>query len=296
MPETRQQEFVGKIKKCPNCGQPFQSFKIKCPSCGFEFSGIEAVKSVKDFFYVYQRENNKWQRLELIKNFPVPNSKEDILEFAILASQQTKSLANSQNSKLNLQNYMMSTLNEQGGILGAYKNVFTGNQNQNKVSQEDFYIAWKNKLEQIQLKAKLAFGEDKEDFEQLSKIVSEAFEEVNNLQKKQKATKKKIITMTVISFIFLIVFALVPLVFLKKTGQLDFNPRETENTRLENLMTEIQSEIEAGEYDSAELKLMDLRWKEGASDNKYYQSEREIWNSKRELLQKQIDSKLRGGK
>lgn len=296
MPETRQQEFVGKIKKCPNCGQVIQSFKIKCPSCGFEFSGIEAVKSVKDFFYVYQRENNKWQRLELIKNFPVPNSKEDILEFAILASQQTKSLANSQRSKLNLQNYMMSTLNEQGGILGAYKNVFTGNQNQNKVSQEDFYIAWKNKLEQIQLKAKLTFGEDKEDFEQLSKIVSEAFEEVNNLQKMQKATKKKIITMTVISFIFLIVFALVPLVFLEKSGQLDFNPRETENTRLENLMTEIQSEIKAGDYDSAELKLMELRWKEGASDNKYYQSEREIWNSKRELLQKQIDSKRRGGK
>ncbi len=49
MPETRKQEFVGTIKKCPNCGQVLESFQTRCPACGYEITGVDAANSVKGF-------------------------------------------------------------------------------------------------------------------------------------------------------------------------------------------------------------------------------------------------------
>ena len=30
----RQQEFAGKLYKCPSCGEIMNSFEINCPACG----------------------------------------------------------------------------------------------------------------------------------------------------------------------------------------------------------------------------------------------------------------------
>lgn len=46
---TRNQEFVGKLYKCPNCGEVLKSFEINCPSCGYELRGIKASSAVKEF-------------------------------------------------------------------------------------------------------------------------------------------------------------------------------------------------------------------------------------------------------
>lgn len=45
----RQQEFVGKIYKCPNCGEVLKSFEINCPACGHELRGTKASNAVKEF-------------------------------------------------------------------------------------------------------------------------------------------------------------------------------------------------------------------------------------------------------
>ena len=82
----RQQEFAGKIIKCPNCGEVLESFTSKCPSCGCEIRGRTAVASVKELFSNIQQAKNDKEIIRLIKTFPVPNSKEDILEFMVLAS------------------------------------------------------------------------------------------------------------------------------------------------------------------------------------------------------------------
>ena len=107
--QRREQEFAGRIIKCPNCGEVLESFSACCPACGIELRGTKATSSVREFAHKLeaieaQREHEKLtgifgrvsqmqrisktdeQKISLIKNFSVPNTKEDILEFMILAT------------------------------------------------------------------------------------------------------------------------------------------------------------------------------------------------------------------
>lgn len=281
MPETRKQEFVGTIKKCPNCGQVLESFQTRCPACGYEITGVDAANSVKGFFEAYQRETDKARQLELIKNFPVPNTKEDILEFALLASQQVKSLAKSQSFRLNMMTAQYGERGVFGRIIGTA----------NKVSREDFYIAWKDKLEQVQLKAEFAFGEDKRGFEQLSKIVSDAIAVSEKFEKKKKLMKLLPWGVLVAAVIMLVVeFYSIYAIFDSMNAK-DAAKEAQERTRLESLMTEIQADISSSNYDSAELKLTELRWKRD------YNSENiEEWNAKHDILQNRLEEKRKGDK
>ncbi len=110
----RRQEWAGKIIKCPSCGEILNSFKARCPSCGFEIREIQASSAVQEFSKQLQliesqripKNDKKSSRLStifdpydqrneakvdkqitnLIRNFSVPNTKEDVFEFMILAS------------------------------------------------------------------------------------------------------------------------------------------------------------------------------------------------------------------
>ena len=48
--ETRKQEFVGTIRKCPNCGGIIESFQTRCPSCAFELNNVQLNNVVEEFF------------------------------------------------------------------------------------------------------------------------------------------------------------------------------------------------------------------------------------------------------
>lgn len=76
----------GRLFKCPACGEPLPSNAIKCPACGFEIRGREATKSVKDFYAELKLLNDEDSIIKSIKLFPIPNTKEDILEFMLIAS------------------------------------------------------------------------------------------------------------------------------------------------------------------------------------------------------------------
>ena len=95
--EQRKQSFEGEIKKCPNCGQPLESFSTKCSSCGYEIRGAQVSDSVKEFSRQISTITDEDQRIMLVRNFPIPNTKEDILEFMILASTNLKYKANNNN-------------------------------------------------------------------------------------------------------------------------------------------------------------------------------------------------------
>ena len=103
----------GEIKKCPSCGAPSQSFATKCPDCGHEFRNSSTSNSIQLFFDKLQsidfEENNrihestgidKWlggdntlkieqrifqRQISLLGSFPIPNTKEDIIEFLAMA-------------------------------------------------------------------------------------------------------------------------------------------------------------------------------------------------------------------
>jgi hypothetical protein len=106
----------GDLKKCPSCGAPVQSFITRCGDCGHEFRNTLASNSIQKLYDDIQKaetierakpfakdtslngrlvgehfanESRETSitnlKASIISNFPIPNSKEDILEFLSLA-------------------------------------------------------------------------------------------------------------------------------------------------------------------------------------------------------------------
>lgn len=104
--ENERKETFG--RKCPNCGAQVPPLTLKC-DCGYEFTNKEAISSVqilsekidkilsKDYKSTpdsdeYKAEvKQRYQRVkETINLFPVPNTKEDIIEFLSLSTPNAK--------------------------------------------------------------------------------------------------------------------------------------------------------------------------------------------------------------
>lgn len=120
---TSQRKIVyeGEVHKCPNCGEVLASFTANCPACGFEIRGVsttdytmgllEKIESIdarqtptkrrsvmktmfgadfgeKDEDEERKRfeEQKKKEKANLIISYPVPNTREGILEFMFLTS------------------------------------------------------------------------------------------------------------------------------------------------------------------------------------------------------------------
>ena len=103
----RKTVYEGELHKCPSCGEILNSFVAVCPSCGHEIRGAEAVSSVKelarkleaieagrerkrsrslkDRMYGEEITKTDEQKISLIRSFAIPNTKEDLYEFLILA-------------------------------------------------------------------------------------------------------------------------------------------------------------------------------------------------------------------
>lgn len=82
----RKTMYEGEIHKCPSCGEVLESFVTNCPTCGFEIRGAGVTSTVKEFAILLSNTENDAQKANLICNFPIPNTKEDVTEFMILAS------------------------------------------------------------------------------------------------------------------------------------------------------------------------------------------------------------------
>ena len=105
--EKEKKEAFG--RKCPNCGAQVPPLTLKC-ECGYEFTmtknvssvqilsdKIEAILSQKykhsdpDSDYYKEEVRQRYQRVkETINLFPVPNTKEDIVEFLALSTPNAK--------------------------------------------------------------------------------------------------------------------------------------------------------------------------------------------------------------
>lgn len=146
----------GDIKKCPACGAVLQSFTTKCPDCGFEFRNVEANCTIQHLFELLNEveANSKEDAVGLItglgraysdmfaagmggnkdtrkkkaiiQNFPIPNTKEDILEFLTLAM----------------------PLAKKPGLFDQ------------DMQKKEMYPVWKAKCEQIIMKAKFSMKDD----------------------------------------------------------------------------------------------------------------------------------------
>lgn len=86
------------VVKCPCCGNSVNSYAAKCPSCGTEMRVTGASNAVKEFADRITSCTTEEKKVELIKSYPVPNSREDIYDFLILAS---TNITPSQNAVVN---------------------------------------------------------------------------------------------------------------------------------------------------------------------------------------------------
>ena len=156
----RKVSFEGEVHKCPNCGEILKGFESVCSACGFEIRGIKTSETVAEFAEKLQKADamkggSAWiahqafgegtlspvdeQKISIIKNFPIPNTKEDIREFMILAA-------------TNLDPALYETTS--------------------KVSKKALTAAWRMKMEQAYQKAKMSFGSSS-DFNGVQKIYNE---------------------------------------------------------------------------------------------------------------------------
>lgn len=177
-PTERKTVYEGYIHKCPNCGEVMESFLTVCPTCGYEIRDVRSASSVrelavklenisaqkmpafeekksvmkmvfgKDFkegdeaeeaLKRFESQKNQ-EKASLIINFAVPNSKEDIMEFMILAA---------------------SNIDVKKGI------------------DDDVTKAWISKLDQVYQRAEISMGKHS-DFLQIKTIYDRKKKEIKN--------------------------------------------------------------------------------------------------------------------
>jgi len=161
----------GEVKKCPACGAMVQSFQTKCSDCGHEFKNIGANVSIGKLFEMLNACENERKdedmsvgsalggmfakalgggdkimekKKSIISGFPIPNTKDDILEFLSTAIPSAKKKGN----------------------------MFTKENPENK-SHNDLAPTWKSKCEQIIMKAKFSMKEDKKTLEEIMAYANE---------------------------------------------------------------------------------------------------------------------------
>ncbi len=247
----------GNIHICPSCSAKVNSFQTNCPYCGHEFRDVRPSSALKEFeaklqrvqtsklsisernsepvkvnylnpFSVLEAEIQKdhkitgvtQEKLKIIESFPIPNTKEDITEFMILASS-------------NIDPLVLGGLNAGGRSLDNYYNSL------------ELCKAWKVKMDQAYKKAKVSFGNDP-DFYKIENIYRETNKEISS--------KGKLRPMILIGIIvaFLLLFGIF--------GLFENRKSEKQIEELNNTVEQIQIDIQNEDYDEALIKAHSLHY------------------------------------
>lgn len=78
---NRKVVFDGEIHKCPNCGETINAFELNCPTCGYEIRDSEGTKALAKLSEQLTSTKLEFEQVGIIRNFPIPNTKEDIISF-----------------------------------------------------------------------------------------------------------------------------------------------------------------------------------------------------------------------
>lgn len=282
-PKKRTQSFEGEIRKCPNCGELLSAFELKCHACGFELRNAKASTAVQEFYNkIEQIEEGRDKRkpgeteksiANVIRNYPIPNTKEDVLEFMMLAA-----------SNIDTSLYSVH-----------------GNQKKSEAYQSQKLVAdaWCATAEQVYHKAELSFGDDPA-FSKIQGIyankiahiasakrqgavkgvldaISSPFKGINSGLKKNKEWSFLIIWLLV-----MLGCMAVPIIGLSG----DKREHSNKEKQLEAIVVEIQECIANEDYDTAMIKAQCLYM-----DDNYSSESTERWDKVRENLIDMIETK-----
>ena len=258
----RKTVYEGDLRKCPNCGALLDAFSSRCISCGYELRNATNSNAVKKFVEKYELAETNKQKVGLIRTFAVPNTREDIMEFIILAA-----------SNIDFFDYFAEA-DEEGNLPG------------------DLTDAWMAKFEQAFNKAQMLFQEGDRYLDQIREIGArlasnaEAYEVARKDRNKQlkkeqrraewKAKDKSTLTLLLISGgCFLLVILMFLFIWLFDSV--------IPNRKLEKLSEEVEELIEDGEYEAALRKANQLIY-----DGDWSDELEEKWNSIRESYLEEI--------
>lgn len=186
-PSAPKSEKYGDVRKCPACGAIVPSMAAKCPECGYEFTNVEANSSTRLLMqkideiqaqyaeltanvdnkdestirtrgYQVKRQLND-RTAQLIQNFPIPNTREDLIEFLTLC------IGNSKADSI----------------------MLDGN--------DPVTPAWRKKLQQVITKVKVALPND----QQAQELIEEYEGKRENSKKKGKKIAIGIVVLIVVA-------------------------------------------------------------------------------------------------
>ena len=215
----RETVFDGKIHKCPNCGATLAAFVKNCPECGYELRGTASTYSVQEFSRRYANATSNSTKIDLIRTFIVPNTKEDILEFIVLAS-----------SNIDPNSYFRSDVVVSGGT-----------------TQQDISDAWMAKFEQAHQKADLLLADDPY-LEKIDRLYSDKKKAIESARVSSK--RKRVVNSIFGNKWVLMVVLIIPLILLMFLP-LILPDSDSGEKKLEQQVEQIEAYIEEGNYDSA---------------------------------------------
>lgn len=170
-----------KVRKCPSCGEILNTFDTKCPTCGYEIREVINTSAMKKFqddlmkldeqlkdgggiklfgFDVLSGSGDKSafaRKCEYIKNYIVPRTKEDFIEFGILAK-----------SNIETKLYHKTLLHPFCGCEDA------DDYNRRKLLSD----AWWSMLQQIFDKTKIVFSDDEATYKKIEKLYVEIYNNI----------------------------------------------------------------------------------------------------------------------
>ena len=217
----RRTVYDGGIYKCPNCGAILKSFVKNCPECGYELRGAAKTESVSEFSLKYIDAASNGKKVDLIRALVIPNTKEDILEFAILAA---------------------SNIDED-----SYIREQPDDEDADEDSQQEVSEAWMAKFEQAYQKAEILLAGSKE----LEQMKARFYEKKNSFKAtKEKGEKKKWWDDQGTFLLFISFMAVIFVVGMVAAVVVTFAERgKTEN--LKSQVEQIEASIAEGDYDKA---------------------------------------------
>ncbi len=145
--EPKRDARENKIEKCPICGEILSFDAVSCPSCGHEIRGREATLSVAEFSKLISSIDDENKKIEAIKNYVIPNSKQDIMEFMVFAT---------------------SNFDER---------IYLSN-----IQGENIACAWHTKIDQCYKKAMLMFT-DQNDIRKIERLYNECVSKTTTTKK-----------------------------------------------------------------------------------------------------------------